>query len=163
MNELNRQAHWQKVYKDKGEKQVSWFQEKPAISLELIDGVGAKSNSAIIDIGGGASRLVDVLVSEGYRDLFCSACSSASNLDPAAGVVHAAASAWSRSAMMSSLSSIPIDSLTTSGPAPAWIFCASVNWRCVVEAGWIISERVSPILARCENNFTLVTRFTPAS
>jgi trans-aconitate methyltransferase len=69
MNELNRQAHWQKVYKDKGEKQVSWFQEKPAISLELIDGVGAKSNSAIIDIGGGASRLVDVLVSEGYRDL----------------------------------------------------------------------------------------------
>jgi trans-aconitate methyltransferase len=69
MNELNRQAHWQKVYKDKGEKQVSWFQEKPAISLELIDGVGAKPNSAIIDIGGGASRLVDVLVSEGYRDL----------------------------------------------------------------------------------------------
>ena len=37
--------------------------------MELIHGVGPKPNSAIIDIGGGASRLVDVLVSEGYRDL----------------------------------------------------------------------------------------------
>jgi trans-aconitate methyltransferase len=69
MSEFNRQAHWQKAYKEKGERQVSWFQEKPAISLELIHGVGAKPNSAIIDIGGGASRLVDILVSEGYRDL----------------------------------------------------------------------------------------------
>ena len=69
MSEPGRQAHWRKVYKEKGEKQVSWFQEKPALSLELIHGVGPKPNSAIIDIGGGASRLVDVLVSEGYRDL----------------------------------------------------------------------------------------------
>jgi hypothetical protein len=29
MSEFNRQAHWQKSYKEKGEKQVSWFQEKP--------------------------------------------------------------------------------------------------------------------------------------
>jgi len=69
MSEFNRQSHWQKAYKEKGERQVSWFQEKPAISLELIHGVGAKPNSAIIDIGGGASRLVDVLVGDGYRDL----------------------------------------------------------------------------------------------
>ncbi len=69
MSEFNRQAHWQKAYKEKGERQVSWFQEKPAISLELIHGVGAKPDSAIIDVGGGASRLVDVLLSEGYRDL----------------------------------------------------------------------------------------------
>jgi trans-aconitate methyltransferase len=69
MSEFNRQAHWQKAYKEKGEKQVSWFQEKPALSLELIHGVGVKPDSAIIDIGGGASRLVDVLVNEGHRDL----------------------------------------------------------------------------------------------
>ena len=48
---------------------------------------------------------------------------------------QAAANPCSRSAMMSSLSSSPIDRRTTSGPAPAWIFCASVSWRCVVEAG----------------------------
>lgn len=37
--------------------------------MELIHGVGVKPDSAIIDIGGGASRLVDVLVNEGHRDL----------------------------------------------------------------------------------------------
>jgi enoyl-CoA hydratase len=68
------------------------------------------------------------------------------------------------SAMMShSLSSRPIESRTTSGPAPACTFCASVSWRWVVEAGWMMSERVSPILARCENSFTFETSFTPAS
>src|SRR4029077_10505736 len=34
MNKPGRQAHWRQVYKEKGEKQVSWFQEKPALSLE---------------------------------------------------------------------------------------------------------------------------------
>ena len=69
MSESNRQAHWQQVYKEKGEYQVSWFQDQPAISLELIEGVGAKPSSAIIDIGGGASRLMDALVDRGYGDL----------------------------------------------------------------------------------------------
>lgn len=69
MSEFNREAHWQNVYKEKGEYQVSWFQEWPAISLELIESVGAKSDSAIIDIGGGASRLVDALVEKGHQDL----------------------------------------------------------------------------------------------
>lgn len=69
MSEFNRQAHWQNVYKEKGENQVSWFQERPNISLELIEVVRADPSSAIIDIGGGASRLVDALVEKGYRDL----------------------------------------------------------------------------------------------
>ena len=69
MSESNRQAHWQQVYKEKGEYQVSWFQDQPAISLELIEAVGAKPSLAIIDIGGGASRLMDALVDRGYGDL----------------------------------------------------------------------------------------------
>ena len=69
MSELNRQAHWQRVYKEKGENQVSWFQERPTISLELIEAAGLDRSSAIIEIGGGASRLVDVLGERGYRDL----------------------------------------------------------------------------------------------
>jgi trans-aconitate methyltransferase len=64
-----RLAHWQNVYKEKAENQVSWFQENPAISLELIEAVHPKFDSAIVDIGGGASRLVDRLAREGYRDL----------------------------------------------------------------------------------------------
>ncbi len=69
MSDLSRQHHWEKVYTTKGESEVSWFQETPAPSLELIELVGAMQNSAIIDIGGGASRLVDSLVSRGYQDL----------------------------------------------------------------------------------------------
>jgi len=64
-----RLAHWQGVYKEKGENQVSWFQETPAISLELIRAVHPKFDSGIVDIGGGACRLVDTLGGQGYRDL----------------------------------------------------------------------------------------------
>ena len=69
MNDVSRQHHWEKVYTTKSESEVSWFQETPALSLELIELVGPMQNSAIIDIGGGASRLVDHLVSRGYQDL----------------------------------------------------------------------------------------------
>jgi SAM-dependent methyltransferase len=69
MSATDRQAHWENVYTTKGEAEVSWFQENPAPSLELIALVGATRRSAIIDIGGGASRLVDTLVSEGFDDV----------------------------------------------------------------------------------------------
>jgi 2-polyprenyl-3-methyl-5-hydroxy-6-metoxy-1,4-benzoquinol methylase len=67
MNDPNRGAHWENVYRTKGEREVSWFQETPSISLELIRSAGATRHSAIVDIGGGASRLVDALVDEGYE------------------------------------------------------------------------------------------------
>jgi SAM-dependent methyltransferase len=69
MSDESRQSHWQNVYTSKGENQVSWFQETPAPSLELIELAGAGPSSGIIDIGGGASRLADCLVSQGYEDV----------------------------------------------------------------------------------------------
>jgi 2-polyprenyl-3-methyl-5-hydroxy-6-metoxy-1,4-benzoquinol methylase len=69
MIDVSRQDHWEKIYTTKGESQVSWFQETPALSLKLIALSGAVRSSAIIDIGGGASRLVDSLVSLGYEDV----------------------------------------------------------------------------------------------
>jgi SAM-dependent methyltransferase len=69
MEDPNRQAHWENVYTTKGENEVSWFQQSPAPSLELIVQAGAAGNSAIIDIGGGASRLVDHLVEQGFEDV----------------------------------------------------------------------------------------------
>src|SRR6202166_2943426 len=64
-----RQAHWEGVYTQKGESEVSWIQENPAPSLELIEQVGATAASAIIDIGGGASRLVDNLLDRGLGNV----------------------------------------------------------------------------------------------
>jgi SAM-dependent methyltransferase len=62
MSDASRKAHWESVYTTKGEREVSWFQENPAPSLELIALAGLSTDAAIIDIGGGASRLVDALV-----------------------------------------------------------------------------------------------------
>jgi 2-polyprenyl-3-methyl-5-hydroxy-6-metoxy-1,4-benzoquinol methylase len=62
-----RQAHWENVYATKDEHAVSWFQEKPDISLDLIRATGVKATASIIDIGGGASRLVDALINEGFK------------------------------------------------------------------------------------------------
>ena len=64
-----RQSHWERVYTSKNENEVSWFQAKPETSLDLIRQTGATGGSAIIDIGGGASRLVDELLRAGFRSL----------------------------------------------------------------------------------------------
>jgi ubiquinone/menaquinone biosynthesis C-methylase UbiE len=66
MQSESRQAHWENVYTKKGENEVSWFQENPAQSLELIAELGAGPDTAIVDIGGGTSRLVDSLVAKGF-------------------------------------------------------------------------------------------------
>lgn len=67
MCNIERHAHWENVYQTKGERDLSWFQESPSISLDLIRSTGMKPGAAIIDIGGGASRLVDALLDEGFE------------------------------------------------------------------------------------------------
>lgn len=67
MHPEDRQEHWQSTYQTKGEQEVSWFQDSPEPSLGLIEGCAAAPD-AIIDIGGGASRLIDALLHRGYRD-----------------------------------------------------------------------------------------------
>ena len=67
MESQSRQSHWENVYATKGEREVSWFQENPAPSLALMAEIGVVPSSAIIDIGGGASRLVDHLLEGGFH------------------------------------------------------------------------------------------------
>jgi SAM-dependent methyltransferase len=61
-----RQAHWEHVYATKADDEVSWFQPRPSTSVELIHRTGGGKGASIIDVGGGASRLVDALLDEGY-------------------------------------------------------------------------------------------------
>lgn len=56
MIDVGRREHWEKVYAEKGERQVGWFQESPTVSLDLIRTGGATQGSAIVDIGGGAAQ-----------------------------------------------------------------------------------------------------------
>lgn len=57
--------HWEAVYKNKSAESVSWFEETPALSLDLI-GTACDEPCGVIDIGGGASRLVDALLDKDY-------------------------------------------------------------------------------------------------
>lgn len=66
---MNIQRHWDEVYATKPAQAVSWYQPHAALSLELIRRTGAGRDAAIIDVGGGASTLVDDLLADGYRDL----------------------------------------------------------------------------------------------
>jgi len=67
MSDVSRQAHWENVYATRGEREVSWFEEQPALSLELIGAAGATPRSSVIDVGGGASRLVDALLADAFE------------------------------------------------------------------------------------------------
>lgn len=58
--------HWEHVYSSKQANGVSWFQERAEQSLQLIRGTGVPASAAIIDVGGGASTLVDDLLANGY-------------------------------------------------------------------------------------------------
>ncbi|BCK86442.1 hypothetical protein MIZ01_0198 [Sideroxyarcus emersonii] len=61
--------HWETVYATKPTDTVSWFQPHAQLSLDLIKAATADKDAGIIDVGGGASTLVDDLLAEGYRDL----------------------------------------------------------------------------------------------
>lgn len=65
----DRKTHWDDVYRRQSPNEVSWYQENPALSLRLIHASGLKTDAPIIDIGGGASTLVDRLCEAGYTDL----------------------------------------------------------------------------------------------
>lgn len=61
--------HWEHVYETKNSTQVSWFQEHASESMDLIRQSGVPKSGAIIDVGGGASTLVDDLLESGYSDV----------------------------------------------------------------------------------------------
>lgn len=64
-----RKQHWETVYETKNPDQVSWTQEKPAISLEFIHSFHLPKTAKIIDVGGGDSNLVDYLLDEGFENI----------------------------------------------------------------------------------------------
>lgn len=66
---MQKKDHWEHVYATKPATGVSWYQEHAGQSLRLIAGTGVPTSGAIIDVGGGASTLVDGLLARGYSNL----------------------------------------------------------------------------------------------
>ena len=66
---MDRRDHWNRVYQAKASDSVSWYQQRPDLSIELIAACGVGKDAGIIDVGGGASVLVDHLLELGYTSL----------------------------------------------------------------------------------------------
>lgn len=66
---FDRKGHWENIYAEKSPLEVSWYESEPALSLQLIRNTQVALDAPIIDIGGGASVLVDRLCEEGYSNV----------------------------------------------------------------------------------------------
>ena len=66
---MNREKHWDRIYRAKAPTEVSWYQPEARLSLELIRRIAPELDASVLDVGGGASTLADGLLSAGYRDV----------------------------------------------------------------------------------------------
>jgi SAM-dependent methyltransferase len=66
---MERQKHWDDVYQTKGDRDISWFEARPDVSLRMLDAAGITREHCVLDVGGGESRLVDALLARGFRCL----------------------------------------------------------------------------------------------
>lgn len=62
-------AHWRRTYAERSTEELSWTEPVPDASLALIGEAGLPLNAAILDVGGGASRLAAELLGRGYSDV----------------------------------------------------------------------------------------------
>jgi SAM-dependent methyltransferase len=66
---MGRKEHWEDAWSARSAEQLSWYQDEPTQSLQLIARAAGDSRPSVIDIGGGASRLVDGLLAHGFADV----------------------------------------------------------------------------------------------
>lgn len=64
-----RATHWEAVYRTRSEREVSWYRPHLEVSLALLQRAGLAPGTRVIDVGGGASTLVDDLLALGVRDV----------------------------------------------------------------------------------------------
>jgi hypothetical protein len=65
----DRTGHWETVYRQKAERELSWHKDDPAVSLDLAGAAGLTPDTSVIDIGGGTSRLAAACLARGLRDV----------------------------------------------------------------------------------------------
>lgn len=68
---MNKQEHWENIYAIKQPTEVIWFRPHFDKSLELIGSANLNADAGIIDIGCGASTLVDDLLDRGFTNISC--------------------------------------------------------------------------------------------
>jgi trans-aconitate methyltransferase len=63
----DRTRHWDRVWRESDPTRLSWYQFRPEISLAFIERAGLPQAAQILDVGGGASSLVEHLLELAYR------------------------------------------------------------------------------------------------
>jgi 2-polyprenyl-3-methyl-5-hydroxy-6-metoxy-1,4-benzoquinol methylase len=66
---MSSRTHWQQVYEQRKPPELSWWEPTPQASLDLIKNTSLASDAAILDVGGGASKLAGELLNHGYSDI----------------------------------------------------------------------------------------------
>ena len=66
---MSNKDHWEKIYSTKEIDGVSWYQETPITSLNIIKALKLNLNASIIDVGAGKSFLADTLLNLGYNNI----------------------------------------------------------------------------------------------
>ncbi len=66
---MDRRAHWEQIYATQPPDEVSWYEPHPDTSIELITRANPALDARLIDVGGGASVLIDALLERGYTHL----------------------------------------------------------------------------------------------
>jgi hypothetical protein len=66
---VDAKQHWEHIYATKGERDVSWYEALPAVSVRMLEAAGLDRDTCVIDVGGGDSHLVDILVARGLECL----------------------------------------------------------------------------------------------
>lgn len=66
---LNKVLHWDHIYSSNNENDVSWYQEYPKTSMDLINKYSTDKSISIIDIGSGRSKILKNLIEQEYDDL----------------------------------------------------------------------------------------------
>jgi len=69
MSAMQVREHWEGIYSTHSEEDLSWFEPVPSISLDLLLTPSLKKDGAILDVGGGTSRLVDALLDRGFENI----------------------------------------------------------------------------------------------
>ena len=69
---INYQEHWNKVYSSNEINNLGWYEEIPKPSLDLIAKCGLAKNTVILDVGSGATTLIDNLIQQGYKKIIAS-------------------------------------------------------------------------------------------
>lgn len=66
---LEELPHWRRTYAERSTGELSWTEPTPRVSLELIEEAALPLDAAVVDVGGGASRLAAELVGAGHSDV----------------------------------------------------------------------------------------------